>query len=288
MTTMTTEHRPHRPRPPDELKLARRLSRRQGLFAPDLLKAALRQSFVMLRPDILWKNPVMFVVEVGTVLSIVFTVVKVDRPGLDAGLARLPDRARRLAVPDGPVRQLRRGAGRGPRQGPGRRPAQDAAGHAGASGCRSRHVDVAAARCASAPRSGVRGDGLHRLCRPATSSSSRPARSSPATARSSRGSPRSTSRPSPASRPRSSARPAATAPASPAARASSPTASSSAITAGAGQVVPRPHDRPGRRGGPPADAQRDRPVARAGRVHADLPDRHRDALADGRARRSST
>jgi K+-transporting ATPase ATPase B chain len=58
----------------DEAKLARRLSRRQGLFAPDLLRAAIRQAFVMLRPDIQWKNPVMFVVEVGTVLSIIFTV----------------------------------------------------------------------------------------------------------------------------------------------------------------------------------------------------------------------
>ena len=28
----------------------------------------------MLRPDIQWKNPVMFVVEVGTVLSIIFTI----------------------------------------------------------------------------------------------------------------------------------------------------------------------------------------------------------------------
>jgi potassium-transporting ATPase ATP-binding subunit len=57
-----------------EAKLARRMSRRQGLFAPDLLKTALRQSFIMLRPDIQWKNPVMFVVEVGVVLSLVFTV----------------------------------------------------------------------------------------------------------------------------------------------------------------------------------------------------------------------
>jgi K+-transporting ATPase ATPase B chain len=56
--------------------MARRLSRRKGLFAPDLLKTALRQSFVMLRPDIQWKNPVMFVVEVGTVLSILYTVAK--------------------------------------------------------------------------------------------------------------------------------------------------------------------------------------------------------------------
>ncbi len=59
---------------PEELKLTRRASRRSGLFAPELLKAALRQSFVMLRPDIQWKNPVMFVVEVGTVLTLVFTI----------------------------------------------------------------------------------------------------------------------------------------------------------------------------------------------------------------------
>jgi K+-transporting ATPase ATPase B chain len=66
---------------PDELKLARRLSRRKGLFAPDLLKAALRRAFVMLRPDILWKNPVMFTVEVGTALSVVYTLYKLIDPG---------------------------------------------------------------------------------------------------------------------------------------------------------------------------------------------------------------
>jgi K+-transporting ATPase ATPase B chain len=66
---------------PVEAKMARRLSRRQGLFAPDLLKAALRQSFVMLRPDIQWKNPVMFVVEVGTVLTLLYTVAKAINPG---------------------------------------------------------------------------------------------------------------------------------------------------------------------------------------------------------------
>jgi potassium-transporting ATPase ATP-binding subunit len=65
----------------DELKHARRLSRRKGLFAPELLKAALVRAFVMLRPDILWKNPVMFTVEVGTVLSIVYTIVKALDPG---------------------------------------------------------------------------------------------------------------------------------------------------------------------------------------------------------------
>ena len=64
--------------PPEDqrLKLTRRASRRAGLFEPQLLKAALKQSFVMLQPNIQWKNPVMFVVEVGTVLTLVYTVAK--------------------------------------------------------------------------------------------------------------------------------------------------------------------------------------------------------------------
>lgn len=61
---------------PEELKLARRHSRKAGLFEPELLKTALRQSLVMLRPDIQWKNPVMFVVEIGTVLTIIYTVAR--------------------------------------------------------------------------------------------------------------------------------------------------------------------------------------------------------------------
>lgn len=74
-----TEHAPSIQGPsPEELKLSRRASRRTGLFAPDLLKAALRQAFVMLRPDIQWKNPVMFVVEVGTVLTLLFTIAKLS------------------------------------------------------------------------------------------------------------------------------------------------------------------------------------------------------------------
>ena len=59
---------------------ARKASRAQSLFAPDLLKAAAGRAVVMLRPDILWKNPVMFVVEVGTALSIVYTVAKAFDP----------------------------------------------------------------------------------------------------------------------------------------------------------------------------------------------------------------
>ncbi len=61
---------------PEELKLGRRHSRKAGLFEPELLKTAFRQSLVMLRPDIQWKNPVMFTVEVGTVLTIIYTIAK--------------------------------------------------------------------------------------------------------------------------------------------------------------------------------------------------------------------
>jgi K+-transporting ATPase ATPase B chain len=61
--------------PSDEnLKERRRTSRRHSLFAPDLLAVACKQAFVMLRPDIQWKNPVMFVVEVGAVLTLLFTI----------------------------------------------------------------------------------------------------------------------------------------------------------------------------------------------------------------------
>jgi K+-transporting ATPase ATPase B chain len=74
---------------PTDLKLARRLSRRKGLFAPDLIRTALVQSFVMLRPDIQWKNPVMFVVEVGTVVSILYTIARAVGYPSAAGLGYL-------------------------------------------------------------------------------------------------------------------------------------------------------------------------------------------------------
>jgi K+-transporting ATPase ATPase B chain len=89
MTPMTTTAPEVRGPSADELKLERRQSRRAGLFAPELLKAALKQAFVMLRPDIQWKNPVMFVVEVGTVLTLVFTVAHLFGYPSRAGLGYL-------------------------------------------------------------------------------------------------------------------------------------------------------------------------------------------------------
>ena len=127
MSTVIVTARPHASKAlARRSQAARRLSRRQGLFAPDLLWAAFKQSFVMLRPDIQWKNPVMFVVEVGTVLSIMFTIATSMGAGGQAH-ARLSDRTRCVAVSDGAVRQFRLGAGRSPRQSPSRRAAQDAA-----------------------------------------------------------------------------------------------------------------------------------------------------------------
>jgi len=65
--TEEIEMAPRQPRPP-------RRTRRQGLLAPELVGAALKQSVIMLRPDIQWANPVMFVVEVGALLTLLFVV----------------------------------------------------------------------------------------------------------------------------------------------------------------------------------------------------------------------
>src|SRR5262249_5307765 len=46
----------------------------RGLFDTEMLWPALRQAFVMLRPDIQWTNPVMFVVEVGALLTLLFVI----------------------------------------------------------------------------------------------------------------------------------------------------------------------------------------------------------------------
>src|SRR6201987_4531772 len=48
--------------------------RRNPLLAPGTVGTALKQAFVMLRPDIQWKNPVMFVVEVGAFLTLFYII----------------------------------------------------------------------------------------------------------------------------------------------------------------------------------------------------------------------
>ncbi|HVO42784.1 MAG TPA: hypothetical protein VMT34_09180, partial [Aggregatilineales bacterium] len=44
----------------------------QRLLEKETALAALKEAFVMLRPDIQWKNPVMFVVEVGAFLTLLY------------------------------------------------------------------------------------------------------------------------------------------------------------------------------------------------------------------------
>jgi len=66
-STQTIDRASPQARPP-------RRVRQQALMTPELLRAALRQAFVMLRPDIQWKNPVMFVVEIGAFLTLLYVI----------------------------------------------------------------------------------------------------------------------------------------------------------------------------------------------------------------------
>ena len=52
----------------------RKFARRSALLAPETFGPALKQAFIMLRPDIQWKNPVMFVVEIGAFLTLFYLV----------------------------------------------------------------------------------------------------------------------------------------------------------------------------------------------------------------------
>ncbi len=58
---------------PSHMKLARRHSRKAGLFERDLVMAATRNALLMLNPVAMLRNPVMFVTEVGAILTTVVT-----------------------------------------------------------------------------------------------------------------------------------------------------------------------------------------------------------------------
>src|SRR5678816_2782146 len=45
-----------------------------SMFAPGLLTPALKQSFVKLNPAMMYRNPVMFTVEIGTVVMMLVTI----------------------------------------------------------------------------------------------------------------------------------------------------------------------------------------------------------------------
>ena len=63
------------PRPADPTSvLPQKLARSRPLFDPEIVTRALSESFVKLNPATLYKNPVMFVVEVGAALTTAFVI----------------------------------------------------------------------------------------------------------------------------------------------------------------------------------------------------------------------
>jgi hypothetical protein len=95
------------------------LARARPLFDPPLVKIAIRDSFIKLAPWVQWRNPVMFVVLVGSVLITGLWLAHARRwtrrrrrSGLRAG-------DRTVVVGDAAVREFCREPGRGPWQGAG-------------------------------------------------------------------------------------------------------------------------------------------------------------------------
>jgi potassium-transporting ATPase ATP-binding subunit len=56
-------------------KLQRRKARRASLFQKDLVEIAVKQAFVMLKPWIMARNPVMFVTEIGAALTMMVLII---------------------------------------------------------------------------------------------------------------------------------------------------------------------------------------------------------------------
>ena len=100
----------------------------RSLFDTAIMRRALVDSFYKLDPRREIRNPVMFTVYVGSILTtgLWIHVVAIRRRGTVVVHLRRLD----LVVVHGAVCQFCRGHGRGPRQGPGRRPAPGTAGSA--------------------------------------------------------------------------------------------------------------------------------------------------------------
>ena len=75
MSTLTAPPRERKPEIKKEgTELLSRGVRARPLFDPEILRRAIRESFVKLNPRMVAKNPVMFVVEVGAALTTVFVI----------------------------------------------------------------------------------------------------------------------------------------------------------------------------------------------------------------------
>src|ERR1700758_807763 len=67
------------PPPGEESLIPKKLVRARPLFDPEILRRALKDSVLKLNPVTLMKNPVIFVVEVGAALVLLFLVRDIAR-----------------------------------------------------------------------------------------------------------------------------------------------------------------------------------------------------------------
>ena len=85
---MATTLTPPKPVLEDETTLLpKKLVRARPLFDPEIVKRAIRESFVKLNPLVVIKNPVMFVVEVGAAVTTVFVVRDIFLRALGVGFS---------------------------------------------------------------------------------------------------------------------------------------------------------------------------------------------------------
>ena len=97
------------------------MAEKKSLWNTEIVGQALIDSVRKLDPRWMVKNPVMFVVEVGSVLT---TALLIDNTIHHRAGLRLQSADHALALVHGAVRQLCRSHGRRPRQGAGRHAAQ--------------------------------------------------------------------------------------------------------------------------------------------------------------------
>ena len=114
------------------------MARDTKLVEPAIVRRAIGDSFVKLNPRTLMRNPVMFVVAVGSVLTTILFFKDLGSSTVERERVHRPRRV--VPLVHGAVRQLRRGDRRRARQGAGRDAAQDALGD-----------DRAPAPCPTAP-----------------------------------------------------------------------------------------------------------------------------------------
>ena len=230
-----------------------------SIFTRDLTLAAVKDAFPKLDPRLQVRNPVMFIVELGSVITTGIFLLNLARG--DTGDLWFVGVIAVLALADRAVRQLRRGDRRRARQGPGGRSPGDAHDDLGIPSHHERRVRGGRRRRAPARR---RRRGRGRSGHPGRRRDRRRRGLGRRVGDHRRVRPRD---------PRSRRRPLGghgrhAAPLRPA---------RDRGHAGAGPVVPRPHDRPRRGRRAAQDAQRDRAQHPARRAHDHLPRSRRHA-----------